>query len=127
MSETPDPAKAMSDAELSDCVQQLGLAHYRYTEALDYIYYLSYSPELNHVAPNCLDAGMSGYFYQPPEQQESKTRDLRNSALGVSECLVLGQVSSTQIELIRCKELESPISIDLGNFISAHAERIQAL
>ena len=49
------------------------------------------------------------------------------AALGVSECLVLGQVSSTQIELIRCKELESPISIDLGNFISAHAERIQAL
>ena len=125
--ETPDPAKAMSDVELSDCIQQLGLAHYHSTEARSRIFYFSCQPRVVVVNTNCLDQGMSAYFYQPPEQQESKTRDLRNSALGVSECLVLDPVSSTQIELIRCKELESAISIDLGNFISAHAERIQAL
>ena len=114
LSETPDPAKTMSDVELSDCIQQLGLAHYHSTEARSRIFYFSCQPRVVVVNTNCLDQGMSAYFYQAPEQQESKTRDLRNSALGVSECLVLDPVSSTQIELIRYKELESAISVDLS-------------
>ena len=127
LSETTEPAKTMSEAELLYCMQRLGITHYSSTRARTSVYYFSYSSEISSVAPNCLDTRMNSYFYQPPEQQEAKTRDLRNAALGVSECLVLAPISANQIELIRYKELDSAISIDLSNFISAHAERIQAL
>ena len=106
-------------------MQLLGITHYS-TRARARVYYFSYYSEISSVAPNCLDAGMSGYFCQPPERQEANTRDLRDAALGASECLVLAPISAAQIELIRYKELDSVISIDLSNFIGAHAERLQA-
>ena len=127
LSEKSDSEKSMSEAELLHCIQRLGIMHYSSTRARSRFYYFSYSSGINAVAPNCLDAGLSSYFYQPPERQKAKTRDLSNAALGVSECLVLAPISANQIELIRYKELDSAISIDLSNFISAHAERLQAL